>query len=156
MDKPVKELKAFQKVYLQPSESKTIEMVLTKEDLASYDIKLGQFVTEPGTFDILLGTSSNNIVLEASFEAECHNPYGVSENMEIAKLVVEPRAMEVIHKYLPTLDLKKEAGSYVVFNPFMPFKEIWGACVVPWMKDLSQEQQDNIYHAIIKDFEKLH
>lgn len=155
LDRPVKELKGFKKVYLQPGESKTIQMELTKESLSGYDTKLEQFVTEPGIFDVLVGTSSRDIALKGSFEAVCQNPYGISEDMEIAKFVVETRALEVMRKYLPELDLVKLAGSYVVFQPFMTFREIWKQCVAPTLRDLTLEEKVHLYDAILHDLKKL-
>ena len=57
--RPVKELKAFQKVVLRPGEAKTIQLEITPASLAFYDLKM-KYVVEPGEFSILVGTSSRN------------------------------------------------------------------------------------------------
>jgi beta-glucosidase len=57
--RPVKELKGFQKVWLEPGETKTIALDITPESLAFYDVGMN-YVVEPGEFDILVGTSSRN------------------------------------------------------------------------------------------------
>jgi beta-glucosidase len=57
--RPVKELKAFQKVELQPGEAKTIQLVITPQSLAFYDLNM-EYVVEPGEFSIMLGTSSRD------------------------------------------------------------------------------------------------
>ena len=55
--RPVKELKAFKKIGLEPGESFEVTFSLTWEDIAFYNSKK-QFVTEPGAFNLFIGTSS--------------------------------------------------------------------------------------------------
>ena len=57
--RPVKELKAFQKVSLKPGESKTVTLEITPESLAFYDINM-DYVVEPGDFEIMVGNSSRD------------------------------------------------------------------------------------------------
>ncbi len=57
--RPVKELKAFEKVWLEPGEEKTLRFQITPEMLAFYDINM-DFVVEPGAFTIMLGSSSRD------------------------------------------------------------------------------------------------
>jgi beta-glucosidase len=65
--RPVKELKGFQKVYLMPGESKSISFIIDNEKLSFYNQQM-QWVTEPGEFDIMIGTSSEKIKLKNKFE----------------------------------------------------------------------------------------
>ncbi len=55
--RPVKELKAFKKISLKPDENKTVEFTLTSSDLAYY-YPSGEYVVEPGMFEVLIGSSS--------------------------------------------------------------------------------------------------
>lgn len=59
--RPVKELKGFKKYVLQPGEKKTIEFVLTEQELGFYDND-GKFIVEPGEFDIMVGTNSQSVL----------------------------------------------------------------------------------------------
>lgn len=61
--RPIKELKGFAKVFLQPQEIKTIKIKLDKQDFSFYDVKTHQWVVEDGDFKILIGKSSRDIVL---------------------------------------------------------------------------------------------
>jgi beta-glucosidase len=61
--RPVKELKAFQKISLKPGETQTVALDLTPESLAFYDVKL-QYVVEPGEFEIMVGNSSRDSDLQ--------------------------------------------------------------------------------------------
>ncbi len=64
--RPVKELRGFQRVELQPGESRTVTFPLGFDDLAMYDIDMRR-VVEPGTFTVFVGGSSD-VVGEARFE----------------------------------------------------------------------------------------
>lgn len=64
--RPVKELKNFRKILLQPGETKTIHFIIDKEKLSFYNAQM-KWGTEPGEFDIMVGTSSKKILLQKSF-----------------------------------------------------------------------------------------
>jgi len=61
--RPVKELKGFRKVRLQPGESTTVTFEITSEHLAFYDINM-KYVVEPGDFEIMVGNSSRDADLQ--------------------------------------------------------------------------------------------
>jgi beta-glucosidase len=61
--RPVKELKGFAKVLLQPGEAKTIELEINPDSLAFYDINM-DYVVEPGEFEIMVGNSSRDADLQ--------------------------------------------------------------------------------------------
>ncbi|MDR0541187.1 MAG: glycoside hydrolase family 3 C-terminal domain-containing protein [Dysgonamonadaceae bacterium] len=60
---PVKLLKGFSRLTLQPGEKKRVEMVLTPEHLSLLDIDMKR-VVEPGDFEIMVGSSSEDIRLQ--------------------------------------------------------------------------------------------
>ncbi len=62
--RPVKELKDFARVALEPGETKTVELILTPAKLGHFD-GTGRFVVEPGLFTIMVGTSSRDADLTA-------------------------------------------------------------------------------------------
>jgi beta-glucosidase len=66
VQRPEKELKAFSKVFLQPGESKAIELKLPESASQYYDEKAKKWVLEPGEFTILAGSSSRDIKLTAT------------------------------------------------------------------------------------------
>jgi beta-glucosidase len=63
--RPVKELKGFQKINLQPGETKSVTFAINEETLKFYNSEL-QFVAEPGEFKVFIGTNSRD-VKESSF-----------------------------------------------------------------------------------------
>ncbi len=64
--RPVKELKGFEKILLQPGESKTVEFDLTEKGLGFYD-NAGKFIVESGMFEVMVGTNSQEGLM-GSFE----------------------------------------------------------------------------------------
>jgi len=64
---PVKQLKGFSKVALEPGETKTVRFTLTPEDLSLLNRQLVR-VVEPGEFQVMIGHSSEDIRLTGSFE----------------------------------------------------------------------------------------
>lgn len=65
--RPVKELKDFKKIFLQPGESKVITFKIDKEKLSFYNEKL-EWITQPGKFTLMIGSSSDDIRLKQEFE----------------------------------------------------------------------------------------
>ena len=66
--RPVKELKAFQKVHLMPGETKDVILTIGRDALSFYDDNQHQWVAEPGDFIALIGTASDNIVSKVKFK----------------------------------------------------------------------------------------
>jgi beta-glucosidase len=60
--RPEKELKAFQKVFLQPGETKTVQLKIKAADLAFYDEAKKGWNTEAGEYILQIGNSSRNII----------------------------------------------------------------------------------------------
>ncbi len=67
---PVKELKRFDRISLQPGETKEVKFVLNKIDFAHYDADKEAWVTHPGKYEILVGSSSRDIKLKSEMVIE--------------------------------------------------------------------------------------
>ena len=68
VDRPVKELKAFSKVFLQPGESRDVVLTIGRDALSFYDEATHAWVAEPGVFEALIGTASDQLPAKCSFE----------------------------------------------------------------------------------------
>lgn len=66
--RPLKELKHFQKIALQPGEEKSVTFTVKPEDLQFYDDKAGCWKAEPGMFKLYIGSSSTDIRGTVKFE----------------------------------------------------------------------------------------
>ena len=74
--RPAKELKGFKKVWLEPGESKEVEIELCKRAFAFYNVNISDWCVESGEFEILVGASSADIRLTATV-----NVNGTTENI---------------------------------------------------------------------------
>jgi beta-glucosidase len=64
---PVKALKTFARVKLKPGETKTATLTLLPRDLSYWDVETHRWVQDPGQFNVMAGTSSQDIRSTASF-----------------------------------------------------------------------------------------
>lgn len=66
--RPVKELKKFAKIELNPGEEKEVSFNINADDLKFYDDRKNEWTVEPGKFKIYIGASSNDIRNITEFE----------------------------------------------------------------------------------------
>ena len=66
-DRPVKELKAFQKVFLKPGECRDVTLTIDREALCYYNETISGWTAEPGTYEALIGTASDRISQKITF-----------------------------------------------------------------------------------------
>ena len=64
--RPVKELKGFEKIFLEPGETGTVRFLLDSRSFSYYDVKTHRYETEDGTYSILIGSSSRDIRLSGT------------------------------------------------------------------------------------------
>lgn len=72
--RPVKELKGFKKVYLEPGEEKSVSIELDKRAFAFWNTAIGDWYVESGEFDILVGASSRDIRLQSTVKVASSDP----------------------------------------------------------------------------------
>jgi beta-glucosidase len=85
---PVEQLRGFERVELQPREKKTVQMTIRPQDLMLLDRDMLWRVS-PGTFDVMIGNSSADIALTASFDVKAGSgplaDRGVSTQPDLAR-----------------------------------------------------------------------
>ena len=67
LPRPTKELKGFEKVFLNPGEEKEVSITIDKAALRFFDADKHAWVAEPGDFEALIGNSSDNIKTKVKF-----------------------------------------------------------------------------------------
>jgi beta-glucosidase len=65
---PIKSLRGFQRVMLDPGETKHITITLPASQLSYYDVVTHKFVVAPGVFNVMVGSASDDIRLRANLE----------------------------------------------------------------------------------------
>lgn len=73
----VKDLKAFEKVFLKKGESKQVSICLDVQELAYYNIMLNQWVVEPGEYEFMLAASARDIISRVTVEITDDVPYSL-------------------------------------------------------------------------------
>jgi beta-glucosidase len=68
IDRPVHELKGFQRVELKPGEEKLIRFPIDRAALEYWSPEKKDWVAEPGTFEVQVGSSSRDIRLKGTLE----------------------------------------------------------------------------------------
>ncbi len=99
-DRPVKELKGFAKVELNPGETKTVEMEIDARALSYFDESLGDWFAPSGKYEILVGNASDNITLreEISFETKKVKPMRCDSSITIGELLANPATAPIVQE----------------------------------------------------------
>ena len=68
LPRPRKELKGFEKVWLQPGETRNVSITIGRDALSYYDDRSQKWVVEPGAFEALVGNASDHLTTKWKFE----------------------------------------------------------------------------------------
>jgi beta-glucosidase len=68
VDRPLKELKGFQRVMLNPGEARNLSFTLDPSAMSFFSTAKDDWVAEPGAFEVWIGASSRDIRLKGAFE----------------------------------------------------------------------------------------
>ena len=110
--RPEKELKGFEKVFLEPGETKTVTMELNKRSFAWYNTELHDWFAASGDYEILVGASSRDIRLTETLHLNSSQrlPMHVHMNTTLGDLLRNPETAEAAKKLIQKY-LSGEAGS---------------------------------------------
>jgi beta-glucosidase len=110
LSRPDKELKGFAKVALQPGETQTVTIELDARAFAYYDPAYHQWVTESGSFEILVGRSAADICLKASVEMESTQilPSILGPDSTVGEWMADPVGAQVLGPVLR--EVMQQAG----------------------------------------------
>ena len=113
--RPEKELKGFEKVFLEPGETKTVTMELNKRSFAWYNTELHDWFAASGDYEILVGASSRDIRLTETLHLNSSQrlPMHVHMNTTLGDLLRNPETAEAAKKLIQKY-LSGEAGSEAV------------------------------------------
>ena len=65
---PIKALKGFQKIELEPGQSGTVSFVLANQDFAAFDDNTGRWIADPGRYQVLIAAAADDIRLAGEVE----------------------------------------------------------------------------------------
>ena len=113
--RPVKELKGFAKVALEPGETKTVTLTLDARSLSYYDVDLGDWYAPSGKYELLLGHASDDIRLtaEVTFQTRKVLPLEITAATTIGELLGNPVTAQIIGQMMQkaTQDERRDISS---------------------------------------------
>lgn len=133
--RPVKELRGFDKIGLEPGETKTVILTLEKRAFAYYSTRIHDWCVDSGTYDIIIARSAADPVLV--------------QTVSFTPTVSRPRAYTMDSIYL---DIKKDAQAKALVEPYFQ-DDLFGS------DDNSQAEEEAISPEMLeamKDYLPLH
>lgn len=146
--RPIRELKAFKKIFIKAGEEVSVNMKLTKDAFSYYDTGKDQWVIEPGDFTLYIGSSSRNLPLTIELAVEGPDPYGLSLDTPISDIYTDEKILSILTKYIPE-QLLQLPGIQVelIYHPELSLGEAWNKYFEKALQNagMSSEQTDDIF-----------
>ena len=160
LDRPVRELKGFQKVFLNPGEEAEVVFELVPEDLMCYDTGKKEWTLEPGTYTVWVGNSSRELPLTGQFSLEADDPYGFGGGTAVFQILKHPGTAEVFRNYLAGLgvdrgaldDLLKET---LQFRPESRMDAVWDTIIAPMLGGLTPQEKKNAGQILLQKLSQV-
>ena len=139
--RPVRELKGFEKIFLEPGESKDVSFTLDKRSFAYWNTKIHDWHVESGEFRIEIGHSSRDIACCATVQVDstAEIPCRYDVNSIFMDLMQDPRADTVLkplldgirEMFMPSDEEQSDAAQEAISNEmslamvkYMPLRSI--------------------------------
>ena len=99
--RPEKELKGFEKIMIEPGQTRTVSFTLDKRSLAWYNTDIHEWYAASGEYDILIGASSRDIRLtkKISFKTDVHLIKFIEPNTTVGDLMEDERTKDIIKNF---------------------------------------------------------
>lgn len=157
--KPLRELKAFKKVFVPAGAEVEVTFEISAEDLKSWDNLTRDWFAEPDIYTICLGNSSRNFAAELKFEAVGYNPMGFNEKTTMLKLAATPGALEAFLTHCPDKVISREAIELsILFEASNTLEHFWNTTVTKALAslELTQKEIDKRYQELLADINRFH
>lgn len=111
--RPIKELKNFEKISLEPNETKIVTFTLSKRDFAYYETRTSDWYVSTGNYRLLVGASSRDIRLQKTIfiESTKNLPFEITANTTFGDLMKHPELNTVISGLLEAMGEESEEGA---------------------------------------------
>lgn len=96
--RPVRELREFAKISLEPGETKTVSFTLDKRAFAYWNTQIHDWYVETGSYEIQIGTSAESIILEKSIKVESTTiiPRIFDLNSTMGEIMADPKGKAIM------------------------------------------------------------
>lgn len=98
--RPVRELRAFDKIGLNPGETKTVTFVLDKRAFAYWNTEIHNWHVESGVYEIQIGENAQDIVLSSTVTVNSMTdiPKVYTRNSTMGEILADPKGKEIVQK----------------------------------------------------------
>ena len=154
--RPEKELKGFEKVFLEPGETKTVTMELNKRSFAWYNTELHDWFAASGDYEILVGASSRDIRLTETLHLNSSQrlTMHVHMNTTLGDLLRNPEtagaAKKLIQKYLSGEAGSEAASEAVSEEMTMAMTDSMPLRALMWFAGVSRKELDSVIEKLNK------
>lgn len=109
--RPVRELKAFEKIELAPGETKKVQFTLDRRAFAYWSTQIHDWHVESGEYEIQIGRNAQDIVLSHSVavESEVHIPKVFDLNSTMGEILADPKGKAVLEQAMAAMAGAEEA-----------------------------------------------
>lgn len=150
VERPYKELKGFDRVELQPGETKHIEIVLDERSFAYFAPHLNRFAVESGDFEIMIGASSQDIRLKGiiHFDSEDDVRLPLDWTTSIGVYYNDDRYSGMVRKVFDELGITESHPMFPMLSG-MKLEDLAGVLAyIQVPTEQGMKYQEMIYHAI--------
>lgn len=100
MKRPVRELRGFDKVELQPGETKTVSFTLDRRAFAYWSVQIHDWHVESGVYEIQIGKSAQEIILTETVQVESETaiPKVFSMNSTMGEIMADPKGKMILEQ----------------------------------------------------------
>jgi len=153
--RPIKELRAFEKVELIPGETKTVTFQLEKRAFAYWNTKIHDWHVESGKYKVMIGKSVRDIVetKKVELESTVQLPAVYTMNSTLGEIMQNPRAMSIMGQFMAGMTMP--AGMEDSDNGVMTAEAMQAAAVessprmiLNFMPDVKREDLQKLLDAL--------
>lgn len=152
LDKPLRELKAFQKIELEPGETKTVQFRLPVQTLASYDPSFHEWAVEPGEYRFYIGQSSRQLQEPIAVTVTGHSQYDFQSTTPFIRILEHPTAYKQLLDYCAGIGItESDFQGFAVYTPYFDMERVLNS-VVGWrLKGDALEHAKNEIYGMLKE-----
>lgn len=105
MKRPVRELRGFDKIALEPGETKTVSFTLDKRAFAYWSVQIHDWHVESGDYEIQIGKSAQEIILKDSVQVESETviPKVFTINSTMGEIMADPKGKMILEQSMKAL-----------------------------------------------------
>ena len=120
-------------------------------------MEFGEWIVQPGDFDLLIGTSSADIAFTKRVNVRCRDPFGWNGRTSIGTIARNPKAIEILNRIMED-DVLTLCHVALEFAPDKSIQELWGGTNIQGalkQKGWSDEVIESRFQQVLDEFDNL-